>query len=104
MRQTINVDSTAVIEAVTAEIYTSYADLKSQFERIADETVNTAKTELVSETSKLVDKLDEMISKIVEDKVVAFLQSDKVKEAVAEALASLTPEVAMIKKPWWKWW
>jgi hypothetical protein len=105
MRQTITVDSSAVIESVTAEIYTSYADLKAQFERSIDESVNQGKTELVSETSQLVGKLDEMVSKIVEDKVSSFLRSEVVMEAVIEAVkARLAPDMVMNNKPWWKWW
>ena len=105
MRQTITVDSSAVIESVTAEIYTAYSDLKAQFERSVDESVNHGKVELVSETSQLVGKLDEMVSKIVEDKVSSFLRSEVAMEAVIEAVkARLAPDMVMSNKPWWKWW
>lgn len=105
MRQTIHVDSTAVIESVTAEIYSAYADMKAQLERAIDESVNQGKTELVFETSQLVGKLDEMVSKIVEDKVSSYLRSEGVMEAVTEAVISrFTPDMVMNNKPWWKWW
>jgi F0F1-type ATP synthase membrane subunit b/b' len=83
MRQTITVDSSAVIESVTAEIYTAYADLKVQFERSIDESVNLGKTELVAEMSKLVGKLDEMVSKLIKrsiDESVSHCKTELVAE------------------------
>jgi hypothetical protein len=105
MRQTITVDSTAIIESVSAEIYTSYADLRSQFERTVDEAVGLAKSELDRTTSQLLEKLESAIDRIVEDKVDKWLRSDDAMEAVAQAVRlRLAPDMTVNKKPWWKWW
>lgn len=124
--KSIVVNTDSLVEAVTGEIYSTYADLKVQFNRSVDETVDIAKaelraeaaqlskkmesavelakTEMRSETSQLARKLDGLIVKMVEDKVSSFIGSEAVMEAVVNAVKSqLTPDMVM-KKPWWKWW
>ena len=101
MRQTISVDSSAVIEAVTAEIYASYADLKSKLERDIDASTAMGKAELGSALSSYLSGIEAVVGKVVEDKVVAFLRSD----AVADMIKSMVSVPAPVsRKPWWCPW
>jgi hypothetical protein len=105
MQHSIIVDTSAVIDEVTAELYTFSQGLKSQLDKSVDDAVDCAKTEMRSETSQLVRKLDGLVVKMVEDKVGIFIGSEAVMEAVVEAVkARLAPDTVMQQKPWWKWW
>lgn len=105
MRHQIKVDTSEVVSDVTAEIYSAFAELKGQFERSVDESVEAAKSEIRQETSQLAVKLDSLVVKMVEDKVRIFIGSEEVMEAAVEAVkARLAPDIGMSKKPWWKWW
>lgn len=105
MRHQINIDTSEVVSDVTAEIYSSFAELKGQFEKSIDESVEAAKSEIRQETSQLAVKLDGLVVKMVEDKVRIFIGSEEVMEAAVEAVkARLAPDIGMKKKPWWKWW
>lgn len=105
MQHSIVVDTSAVIEAVTAELYTFSQGLKSQLDQSVDDAVDAAKTEMRSETSQLARRLDGLVVKMVEDKVSEFVRSEQVMEAVVEAVrARLSPDSGMVKKPWWKLW
>ena len=105
MRHQISVDTSEIVSDVTAEIYSSFAELKAQFEKSVDESTEAAKSEIRQETSQLAMRLDGLVVKMVEDKVRIFVGSEAVMEAAVEAIkARLAPDIGMRKKPWWKWW
>lgn len=98
--------------AANDKLWLTYADMKAEMKAAVDESVKHGKIELAAETSLLLSQLDEMILKIVEDRVSvcvnAALDLLEAKERAMEVEAVKTrlasADLAVNNKPWWKWW
>lgn len=102
------VEDKADAVAANDKLWLIYADMKADMKAALDESVKHGKSELVAETSLLFSQLDEMVLKIVEDKVNLCVNSAldrlEAKERAMEVEAVKTRLDSVSNKPWWKWW